>query len=112
MEHEGRALAADETDHAHHRSTGVASVHVRAIVTWCSIFPLVAIGMMVMGASIPDWPPVLRALVLTAVVVPLSVYVLVPQLLRGYTHLTRGILRKRRRVTQIPAGAATLTEKE
>ena len=91
MEHDGRALAADETDSAHHRASGVASVHVRALVTWCAIFPLVAIGMSIMSWTAAAWPPVLRALVLTALVVPLAVYVLVPQLLRGHARLTRGI---------------------
>ena len=112
MEHEGRALAADETDAAHHRSSGVASVHVRAIVTWCAIFPLAAIGMTVMGSVTPDWPPVLRALLLTAMVVPISVYLLVPQFLRGYAGLKRHIIRHRRRLSQIPARATTPLEVE
>lgn len=93
MEHDGRALAADETDAAHHRASGVASVHVRALVTWCAIFPLVAIGMSIMNWAAADWPPVLRALVLTGMVVPLAVYVLVPQLLRGHARLTRNTRR-------------------
>lgn len=60
------------------------SVHVRAIVTWIAIFPLVAIGMTAMAPFTEDWHPVLRALVLTAVVVPLAVYVVVPRLLGLY----------------------------
>ena len=93
MEHDGRALAADETDLHHHRPQGVASVHVRAIVTWCAIFPLVAVGMSVMTWVGADWAPVLRALVLTAIVVPLAVYLVVPQLLRAYSRAVR--LRRR-----------------
>ncbi|MCW3492680.1 hypothetical protein [Microbacterium sp. SSM24] len=68
----------------------MASVHVRAVVTWCAIFPLVAAGMSIMAWAAHDWNPLLRALILTAVVVPLAVYVLVPQLLRAYTTLIRG----------------------
>lgn len=81
MEHDGKALAADEFDDKHHRNPAVASVHVRAAVTWMVIFPMVAIGMTVLGLLAPSWPPVLKALVLTAVVVPTAVYLGVPRLL-------------------------------
>ncbi|MCU1411087.1 MAG: hypothetical protein JWR04_1794 [Rhodoglobus sp.] len=57
------------------------SVHVRAVLTWLAIFPLVAIGMTLMAPFTAEWLPVLRALVLTAVVVPLAVYVVVPRLM-------------------------------
>jgi antibiotic biosynthesis monooxygenase (ABM) superfamily enzyme len=95
VEHDGRALAADETDSHHHRPPGVASVHVRAVVTWCAIFPLVAAGMSIMAWTAADWPPALRALILTAIVVPLAVYVVVPQLLRVYAALARARTRRR-----------------
>ena len=60
------------------------SVHVRALITWIAIFPLVAFGMLALAPISELWHPVLRAFVLTVVVVPLAVYVVVPQLLRGY----------------------------
>ena len=60
------------------------STHVRAVITWLAIFPLVAIGMTAMGPVTTDWHPVLRALVLTLVVVPLAVYLVVPRLMRLY----------------------------
>ena len=81
MEHDGKALAADEFDDKHHRNPAVASVHVRAVVTWIAIFPMAAIGMTVLGYIVPDWPPVLKALVLTVFVVPIAVYFAVPRLL-------------------------------
>ncbi|MFG6401474.1 hypothetical protein [Microbacterium sp. P04] len=87
MEEEGKPLAADEIDAHHHRPPAIASVHVRALITWLAIFPMVAIGMMVMGLFAQDWHPVLRALVLTAVVVPTAVYVAVPRLLMIYNRL-------------------------
>ncbi|WP_258062303.1 MULTISPECIES: hypothetical protein [unclassified Rathayibacter] len=80
MEQDGRALAADETV-VHHRPSPVASVHVGAVVTWLAISPLVTIGMTVPALVADEWPPVLRAFVLTAVVVPLAVYQVVPRLL-------------------------------
>lgn len=71
------------TDLAKPRITA-PSVHVRAIATWLTIFPLVAIGMTVMGGFTGDWHPVLRALLLTAIVVPLAVYLIVPRMLGFY----------------------------
>jgi hypothetical protein len=81
MHHDGQALAADEPDHDHHRPAGVASVHTRALVTWIAIYPLAAIGMTLLGSLTPTWPPALMALALTAVVVPVTVYLTVPRLL-------------------------------
>jgi len=65
------------------------SVHVRAVVTWLAIFPLVALGMTAIGPISEDWHPVLRSLVLTLVVVPLAVYIVVPRLLAAYGALRR-----------------------
>jgi len=89
VEHEGKPLAADETDAHHHRNPAIASVHVRALITWLSIFPMVAIGMTVMGLFAQDWHPVLRAFVLTIVVVPTAVYLVVPRLLKLYGWMRR-----------------------
>lgn len=55
------------------------SVHLRALATWLTIFPLVALGMTLMAPVTEGWHPVLRALVLTLVVVPLAVYLVVPR---------------------------------
>ena len=60
------------------------SVHIRAVITWLAIFPLVAIGMLLIGPISVDWHPVARAFVLTLIVVPLAVYLVVPQLMRAY----------------------------
>jgi antibiotic biosynthesis monooxygenase (ABM) superfamily enzyme len=92
VEHDGKALAADEFDDHHHRSPSVASVHVRAIVTWLAIFPMAAVGMTVLSVLVPAWPAVLKALVLTLFVVPTAVYFAVPRLL-----LLHGRLRRSRR---------------
>jgi antibiotic biosynthesis monooxygenase (ABM) superfamily enzyme len=81
VEHDGKALAADEFDDHHHRNPAVASVHVRAVVTWVAIFPMAAIGMTVLGLIVPTWPAVVKALLLTLVVVPVAVYFAVPRLL-------------------------------
>jgi antibiotic biosynthesis monooxygenase (ABM) superfamily enzyme len=65
------------------------STHVRAAITWLAIFPLVAVGMTAIAPLSADWHPILRALVLTIVVVPVAVYLVVPQLFRGYAALQR-----------------------
>ena len=56
----------------------------RAALTWLAIFPLVAIGITAMAPFTVGWDPVLRAFVLTLVVVPLAVYVVVPWLMSIY----------------------------
>lgn len=100
MEHEGRALAADETDVRLRHAAGIASVHVRAVVTWLAIFPMAATGMYALGELVPQWHPVLRAFVLTLVVVPLAVYIAVPRLLLLQTHLGQARRFKARRRTE------------
>jgi len=59
-------------------------IHVRAALTWLAIFPLVAIGITAVAPFTVGWDPVLRAFVLTLVVVPLAVYVVVPWLMSIY----------------------------
>jgi antibiotic biosynthesis monooxygenase (ABM) superfamily enzyme len=89
VEHDGKALAADEFDDHHHRNPAVASVHVRAIVTWLAIFPMAAVGMTVLAFLVPAWPAVLKALVLTVFVVPTAVYFAVPRLLILHSRVRR-----------------------
>jgi antibiotic biosynthesis monooxygenase (ABM) superfamily enzyme len=60
------------------------SIHVRAALTWLAIFPLVAIGLTAMAPFTVGWDPVLRAFVLTLVVVPLAVSLVVPRLMSIY----------------------------
>ncbi|GAA1939940.1 hypothetical protein [Agromyces allii] len=65
------------------------SIHVRALLTWIAIFPLVTLGLTVIAPFAEAWPPVVRSLVLTLVVVPLAVYLVVPQLLKAHGRLAR-----------------------
>lgn len=65
------------------------SIHVRALITWLAIFPLVAIGMMATAPLVEGWHPILRSLLLTALVVPVAVYLVVPRLFVGYGALMR-----------------------
>jgi antibiotic biosynthesis monooxygenase (ABM) superfamily enzyme len=63
-------------------------IHVRALLTWLAIFPLVALGMTVLTPLTDGWHPVLRALVLTLVVVPIAVYLVMPRYLRAHAWLS------------------------
>lgn len=60
------------------------SVHARALITWIAIFPLVTLGFFAIAPFAADWNPILRAFVLSIVVVPVAVYLVVPQLMRLY----------------------------
>ena len=63
------------------------SVHRRAIITWLAIFPSVLLGQIALFPVIGDWPLVVRTAVLTAFVVPLAVYLVVPQLMKANARL-------------------------
>lgn len=65
------------------------SIHIRAVITWLAIFPLVSIGMIAAGPLMENWHPILRALFLTLMVVPTAVYVVVPKLLGAHMSVTR-----------------------
>ncbi|GGF32899.1 hypothetical protein [Subtercola lobariae] len=86
---EGNPPAAEKVDDMLQRSPSAPSVHVRAIITWVAIFPMAAIGMTILTIFAPTWPPVLKALVLTAFVVPTAVYLAVPRLLRIHSKMRR-----------------------
>ena len=65
------------------------NIHVTALIVWLTIFPLVAIVNTLLGPMTVDWHPVLRAFVLTLVVVPVAAYWLMPQMFRWYAALAR-----------------------
>ena len=63
------------------------SIHIRAFITWLTIFPLVALGLTFLMPALGDMHPILKALILTLIVVPLAVYVIAPRLLGLYVKL-------------------------
>ena len=60
------------------------SVHVRAVITWLAIFPLVSIGFYTVVPLMGNAHTMLKVLVLTMIVVPLAVYLVVPNLMKLY----------------------------
>ena len=63
------------------------SIHIRAFLTWLTIFPLVALGLTFLMPALGDLHPILKALILTLIVVPLAVYIIVPRLLGLYVKI-------------------------
>ena len=49
-----------------------------AIVVWLAIYPTITLVLWLAGPRIAGWPLALRTLAITAVVVPLMVYLLMP----------------------------------
>ena len=49
-----------------------------AIVVWLAIYPTITLVLWLAGPRVAGWPLALRTLAITAVVVPLMVYLLMP----------------------------------
>lgn len=60
------------------------SIHVRALITWLAIFPLVTLGFLTIILVMGSANPILKVFVLTLIVVPLAVYLVVPNLMKIY----------------------------
>ena len=60
------------------------SIHVRALITWLAIFPLVTLGFLSVIPLMGNAHPILKVFVLTLIVVPLAVYLVVPNLMKLY----------------------------
>lgn len=58
--------------------------HKLAFITWLGIFPLITGLLIALEPLMQSWPVVARTFVLTAVLVPLMVYVVVPLLSRAF----------------------------
>ena len=68
------------------------NVHERALITWLSIFPLVAIGLSILGSSLGEASPILKAFLLTLVVVPVAVYFVVPNMMKLYFAIKKRVV--------------------
>lgn len=58
------------------------SIHVRALITWLAIFPLVTLGFLTVIPLMGTAHPIFKVFVLTLIVVPLAVYLVVPNLMK------------------------------
>lgn len=51
-----------------------------AVLIWMAIYPTITILFMVLSPMMTTWPPYARTLVLTLILVPLMVFVFLPQI--------------------------------
>jgi uncharacterized protein len=65
------------------RPAGPPPRHRMAVVVWLAIYPTITLLLALTGPLTDDWPLPLRTLLLTAIAVPLMVFVLLPRLQRG-----------------------------
>jgi antibiotic biosynthesis monooxygenase (ABM) superfamily enzyme len=65
------------------RRAGPPPRHRFALLVWIAIYPTITLLLELGGPLINDWPLPLRTLALTAVAVPLMVFVLLPALQRA-----------------------------
>ncbi|MFD9406462.1 hypothetical protein ACFWBN_05465 [Streptomyces sp. NPDC059989] len=66
----------------------VPSVHRRALITWVAVYPTITIVLALLRPVLKDVPLALQTLVLTAIAIPIVVYVLVPALMKANAALT------------------------
>lgn len=65
------------------------SVHRRALITWLAVYPAITITLGLLGSVTAELPLAVRTLILTAIVVPVVVYALVPALMKANARFTR-----------------------
>jgi antibiotic biosynthesis monooxygenase (ABM) superfamily enzyme len=65
------------------------SVHRRALITWLAVYPTITVALGLLGPATAHLPLLLRTLILTAIVVPIAAYVLVPLLMKANAALSR-----------------------
>ncbi|MFD7818606.1 hypothetical protein ACFV6E_37740 [Streptomyces sp. NPDC059785] len=58
------------------------SLHLRVLATWVAVYPTITIALAVLRTRIGSLPLAAQTLVLTAVVVPIATYGIIPLLLR------------------------------
>ena len=78
------------------------SIHVRAFLTWLAIYPLVTIAFYTVVPLLGAFPPPIKVLGLTAVVIPTAVYLVMPNLFKAYFAIQR-----RRARSAVGPGAGT-----
>jgi len=55
-----------------------------AVITWIGVYPVITVLLAVIGPATATWPLPLRTLLLTAVMVPILIWVVMPRLTRMF----------------------------
>ncbi|MGW5847847.1 hypothetical protein ACWFQ8_07735 [Streptomyces sp. NPDC055254] len=71
-------------------SRSTPSVHMRAFMTWAAVYPTITVVMILMRPLLGGLPLPVQTLVLTAIVVPVAAYWLLPLLMRLNARLAGG----------------------
>ena len=82
------------------------SIHVRAFLTWLAIYPLVTIAFYTVIPLLGAFPPPIKVLGLTALVIPTAVYLVMPNLFKVYF----AIQRRRASSAAVPVAEADAAE--
>ncbi|MCX5195483.1 hypothetical protein OOK31_16490 [Streptomyces sp. NBC_00249] len=64
------------------------SVHRRALITWLAVYPTITVALALLRPVMQGVPLPVQTLVLTAIAIPLVVYLLVPALLKANAALS------------------------
>ncbi|MDH6578230.1 hypothetical protein [Kitasatospora sp. MAP5-34] len=64
--------------------TSAPTVHHRVLLTWLAVYPAITVASLLLGPYTAHLPVYLRTFVLTALVVPVVVYGLMPLLFKGH----------------------------
>ncbi|PNE40152.1 MULTISPECIES: hypothetical protein [Streptomyces] len=70
-------------------SAAAPSIHRRALITWLAVYPTITLVLGLLGPITAHLPLLLRTLILTAIVVPIAAYALVPALMKANAALAR-----------------------
>ncbi|MFI6154833.1 hypothetical protein ACIBCA_19325 [Kitasatospora sp. NPDC051170] len=68
------------------------SVHRRALLTWLAVYPSITAAFLLLGPYLGGLPVPLRTLAMTAVVVPVVVYGVMPLLMKANARIARRTL--------------------
>jgi antibiotic biosynthesis monooxygenase (ABM) superfamily enzyme len=90
-----RPVSTDAAPTVTARTAPAPSVHHRAALTWLAVYSMITAVQLLLGPSIAQLPLALRTLILTAIVVPIVVYLLVPALLRAHSAARRTLGNRR-----------------
>ncbi|MFJ9843712.1 hypothetical protein ACIRYZ_25300 [Kitasatospora sp. NPDC101155] len=88
-------MSAMSTDSITAPAPAAPSAHRRALLTWLAVYPTITAAFVLLGPYLGHLPLPLRTLVMTALVVPVVSYALMPLLLKAETKFARRHGRRR-----------------
>ncbi|MDH6133917.1 antibiotic biosynthesis monooxygenase (ABM) superfamily enzyme [Kitasatospora sp. MAA4] len=65
------------------------NIHHRALITWLAVYPTITLASTLLGPHTAHLPLAMRTLILTALVVPVVSYGVIPVLFRAHSAVTK-----------------------